>query len=176
MTLEQKVKDAIRDIPDFPKEGIVFKDITPILQNPELCKEIVEHIKEEVEGLNIQGVAGIESRGFLIGVPLAIALNVPFILIRKKGKLPYETVSYKYDLEYGSAEIEMHTDAVVKGQNILLHDDLLATGGSASAAAELIQMQGANVAAINFLVELSFLKGRTMIDKYSKNITNLANY
>lgn len=176
MTLEQKVKDAIRDIPDFPKEGIVFKDITPILQDPELCKEIVEHIKEEVEGLNIQGVAGIESRGFLIGVPLAIALNVPFILIRKKGKLPYETVSYKYDLEYGSAEIEMHTDAVVKGQNILLHDDLLATGGSASAAAELIQMQGANVAAINFLVELSFLKGRTMIDKYSKNITNLANY
>lgn len=176
MTTEQKVKDAIRDIPDFPKEGIVFKDITPILQKPQLCAEIVEDIKEKVKDLNIQGVAGIESRGFLIGVPLAIALNVPFILIRKKGKLPYETVSYKYDLEYGSAEIEMHTDAVVKGQNILLHDDLLATGGSASAAAELIQMQGANVAAINFLVELSFLKGRTMIDKYSKNITNLANY
>jgi len=176
MTTEQKVKDAIRDIPNFPKEGIVFKDITPILQNPKLCTEIVEDIKEKVKGLNIQGVAGIESRGFLIGVPLAIALNVPFILIRKKGKLPYETVSYKYDLEYGSAEIEMHTDAVVKGQNILLHDDLLATGGSASAAAELIQMQGANVTAINFLVELSFLNGRGMIEKYSKNITNLANY
>jgi len=176
MTTEQKVKDAIRDIPNFPKEGIIFKDITPILQDPQLCTEIVEDIKEKVKGLNIQGVAGIESRGFLIGVPLAIALNVPFILIRKKGKLPYETVSYKYDLEYGSAEIEMHTDAVTKGQNILLHDDLLATGGSASAAAELIQMQGANVTAINFLVELSFLNGRGMIEKYSKNITNLANY
>lgn len=176
MTTEEKVKDAIRDIPNFPKEGIVFKDITPILQNPQLCKEIVEDIKEKVKGLNIQGVAGIESRGFLIGVPLAIALNVPFILIRKKGKLPYETVSYKYDLEYGSAEIEMHVDAVTKDQNILLHDDLLATGGSASAAAELIQMQGANVTAINFLVELSFLNGREIINKYSKNITNLANY
>lgn len=176
MTIEQKVKDAIRDIPDFPKKGIIFKDITPILQNPQLCTEIIEDIKEKVKDLNIQGVAGIESRGFLIGVPLAIALNVPFILIRKKGKLPYETVSYKYDLEYGSAEIEMHTDAVFKGQNILLHDDLLATGGSASAAAELIQMQGANVTAINFLVELSFLKGREVIEKYSKNITNLANY
>ena len=176
MTIEQKVKNAIRDIPNFPKEGIVFKDITPILQNSQLCKEIVEDIKQKVEGLNIQGVAGIESRGFLIGVPLAMALNVPFILIRKKGKLPYDTVSYKYDLEYGSAEIEMHTDAVSKGQNILLHDDLLATGGSASAAAELIQMQGANVTAINFLVELSFLNGREVIEKYSKNITNLANY
>jgi len=176
MTIEQKVKDTIRDIPNFPKEGIIFKDITPILQNPQLCKDIVADIKEKVKGLNIQGVAGIESRGFLIGVPLAMALDVPFILIRKKGKLPYETVSYKYDLEYGSAEIEMHTDAVSKGQNILLHDDLLATGGSASAAAELIQMQGANVTAINFLVELSFLNGREVIEKYSKNITNLANY
>ena len=176
MTIEQKVKNAIRDIPNFPKEGIVFKDITPILQNPQLCKDIVADIKEKVKGLNIQGVAGIESRGFLIGVPLAMALDVPFILIRKKGKLPYDTVSYKYDLEYGSAEIEMHTDAVSKGQNILLHDDLLATGGSASAAAELIQMQGANVTAINFLVELSFLNGREVIEKYSKNITNLANY
>ena len=176
MTIEQKVKDTIRDIPNFPKEGIIFKDITPILQNPQLCKDIVADIKEKVKDLNIQGVAGIESRGFLIGVPLAMALDVPFILIRKKGKLPYETVSYKYDLEYGSAEIEMHTDAVFKGQNVLLHDDLLATGGSASAAAELIQMQGANVTAINFLVELSFLNGREVIEKYSKNITNLANY
>lgn len=176
MNIEQKVKQAIRDIPNFPKEGIVFKDITPIMQDPQLCSDIVNEIKNKVQGLNIEGVAGIESRGFLIGVPLAMALDVPFILIRKKGKLPYETVSYKYDLEYGSAEIEMHIDAVSKNQNILLHDDLLATGGSASAAAELIQMQGANVAAINFLVELSFLKGREMINKYSSNISNLANY
>ena len=176
MTIEQKIKETIRDIPDFPKAGINFKDITPIMQNPKLCSEIVEHIIEQVKELNIQGVAGIESRGFLIGMPLAIALDVPFILIRKKGKLPYKTVSYKYDLEYGSAEIEMHIDAVSKNQNILLHDDLLATGGSATAAAELIQMQGANVTAINFLVELSFLNGRASINKYSKNISNLVSY
>ena len=175
-TTKEKVKNAIRDIPNFPKEGVIFKDITPIMQNPQLCAEIVEEIKRSVKDLNIQGVAGIESRGFLIGVPLAMALNVPFILIRKKGKLPYKTVSYKYDLEYGSAEIEMHTDAVFKNQNILLHDDLLATGGSASAAAELIKMQGANLTAINFLVELSFLKGRGIVDKYSENISSLVTY
>ncbi|MGV6860337.1 MAG: adenine phosphoribosyltransferase [Putridiphycobacter sp.] len=176
MTLEQKIKQDIRDIPDFPKPGIVFKDITPVLKNAELCKEMVEEIKNQVKDLNIEGVAGIESRGFLIGMPLALALDVPFILIRKKGKLPYKTVSYKYDLEYGSAEIEMHVDAVSKGQNILLHDDLLATGGSASAACELIEQQGANVKAINFLVELSFLNGRNAIHKYSKKITNLVAY
>ena len=146
------------------------------MQNPQLCVEIVENIKEKVKDLNIEGVAGIESRGFLIGMPLALALNVPFILIRKKGKLPYETVSYKYDLEYGSAEIEMHIDAVYKNQNILLHDDLLATGGSASAAAELIKMQGANVVAINFLVELGFLNGREIINKYSSKISTLITY
>ncbi len=174
--IESKVKAVIRDIPNFPKEGIMFKDITPILQNPKLCNEIVENLKNIYKNQNIEGVAGIESRGFLLGVPLAIALDVPFILIRKKGKLPYETVSYKYDLEYGSAEIEMHTDAVSKGQNILIHDDLLATGGSASAAAELIQMQGANVVAMNFLVELSFLKGKTVLNKYTNNIDNVVEY
>jgi len=118
-TIEQNVKNAIRNVPDFPKKGINFKDITPILQQPKLCTQIVNSIKDSVSVLNIEGVAGIESRGFLIGVPLAIALNVPFILIRKKGILPYKTVSYKYDLEYGSAEIEMHIDAVSKNQNIL---------------------------------------------------------
>ena len=176
MTVDQKIKETIRDIPNFPKEGIIFKDITPIMQNPQLCKDIVDNIKNKVKDLNIQGVAGIESRGFLIGMPLALALNVPFILIRKKGKLPYKTVSYKYDLEYGSAEIEMHTDAVTKNQNILLHDDLLATGGSASAAAELIIGQGANVTAINFLVELSFLEGRDVINKFTSNISSIVSY
>lgn len=176
MTTEQKVKNAIRDITDFPKKGIVFKDITPILQNPELCTEIVNHVKEKVRHLDIEGVAGIESRGFLIGVPLAMALNVPFILIRKKGKLPYKTVSYKYDLEYGSAEIEMHIDAVKPNQNILLHDDLLATGGSASAACELIKMQGANITAINFLVDLTFLNGKQIIQKYSNHISSVVSY
>jgi len=176
MTTQQKVKNAIRDIPDFPKEGIVFKDITPILQDADLCEEIVELIKQSVSHLNIEGVAGIESRGFLLGVPLALALNVPFILIRKKGKLPYKTVSYKYDLEYGSAEIEMHIDAVKPNQNILLHDDLLATGGSASAACELLKIQGANIATINFLVDLTFLNGKKAIQKYTNNITSIVSY
>jgi len=176
MTTQEKVKNAIRDIPDFPKKGIVFKDITPIFQDHQLCSEIVFHLAENLKHLNIQGIAGIESRGFLLGVPLAMSLNVPFILIRKKGKLPYKTVSYSYDLEYGSAEIEMHVDAVNSGQRILIHDDLLATGGSATAAAELIKMQNAEVIGFNFLVELVNLKGRDTLMKYSKNITNLVHY
>jgi adenine phosphoribosyltransferase len=176
MDIKEKIKLEIRDIPNFPKKGIIFKDITPIMQKPKLCSEIIASIKEKVKDLNIEGVAGIESRGFLIGMPLAMALDVPFILIRKKGKLPYKTVSFKYELEYGSAEVEMHIDAVTKNQNILIHDDLLATGGSAEAAAKLITMQGANVSAINFLVELSFLNGRNRINKYSSNISSLVNY
>lgn len=176
MTVKQRVEDAIRDIPDFPKPGILFKDITPIMQEPQLCIDIVEEIKNQFKNDPIEGVAGIESRGFLIGMPLAMALDVPFILIRKKGKLPYKTVSHKYDLEYGSAEIEMHIDAVDKNQNVLIHDDLLATGGSAAAAAELIEKQGANVLGFNFLVELSFLNGREAIKSFSERITNVVNY
>jgi adenine phosphoribosyltransferase len=176
MNTETRVKQAIRDIPNFPKEGIIFKDITPIMKDPKLCQAIIDDIKEKVKDLNIEGIAGIESRGFLFGLPLAIALDVPFILIRKKGKLPYKTVSYKYDLEYGSAEIEMHVDAVNKNQNILIHDDLLATGGSASAAAELIKVQGANVIGFNFLVELAFLGGENVISSYSNNLSTIVKY
>lgn len=176
MNTESKVKQAIRDIPNFPKDGIIFKDITPIMKNPKLCQEIIDNIKDKVKDLKIEGIAGIESRGFLFGLPLAIALDVPFILIRKKGKLPYETVSYKYELEYGTAEIEMHVDAVNKNQNILIHDDLLATGGSASAAAELIKMQGANIVGFNFLVELAFLGGESVINQYSTNTSTIVKY
>ncbi|MBI3134602.1 MAG: adenine phosphoribosyltransferase [Bacteroidetes bacterium] len=176
MTIEDKVKGVIRDIPDFPKPGILFKDITPIMQNFELCQEIVVHLKNEIEPLKIDGIAGIESRGFLLGVPLAMALGVPFILIRKKGKLPYKTISYSYELEYGSAVIEMQVDDVKPGQRILIHDDLLATGGSASAAAELIKRQNAVVAGFNFLVELSFLNGKQALSNYSENISTLVRY
>ena len=176
MSLELKVKEAIRDVKEFPIEGIVFKDITPIFQNYQLTQEVVDYIKIQLNDLKIDGIAGIESRGFLIGPSIAMALKVPFIMIRKKGKLPYKTVSYKYDLEYGTAEIEMHIDAIEEGQNILIHDDLLATGGSASAAAELIQMQGGHVAGFNFLVDLSFLNGVQRIKKYSENISNLVSY
>lgn len=127
MSIEEKIKNTIRDIPDFPKPGILFKDITPIMMDAALSRELVDHLYRLYKNQGIDAVAGIESRGFLLGYPLAMALDVPFILIRKKGKLPYQTISHSYDLEYGSSTIEMHTDAVGNSQKILIHDDLLAT-------------------------------------------------
>lgn len=174
--LQEEVKNAIRDIPDFPKPGIVFKDITPIMQNAQLSKSIVQHLKTKYENDGVEAIAGIESRGFLIGYPLAMELGVPFVLIRKKGKLPHKTISYDYDLEYGSATIEMHVDAVSEGQRVLIHDDLLATGGSAEAAAKLIQKAGAQVIGFDFLVELEFLKGAEKLRNLSDNIRNLVAY
>ena len=138
MTLEDKLKTVIRDVPDFPKPGILFKDISTIMLDSKMSKETLEYLRQLYQDKPIEAIAGIESRGFLFGYPLAMALDVPFILIRKKGKLPYKKISHSYDLEYGSAVIEMHEDAVRRGQNVLIHDDLLATGGSADAAAELI--------------------------------------
>ncbi len=176
MSLQEELRIAIRDVPDFPKEGIVFKDITTIFQNAELTKKVHAEVISQIKELKIDAIAGIESRGFLLGPALAMDLGLPFIMIRKKGKLPYHTVSHKYDLEYGRAEIEMHTDAVSPGQNILIHDDLLATGGSASAAAQLITKQGGKVAGFNFLIELSFLEGREMLKEYSENITTLVDF
>ncbi len=176
MLLEDKLKNIIRDVPDFPKPGILFKDISTIMLEPKISKEVIDHLASLYEGQNIDAIAGIESRGFLFGYPLAIALKVPFILIRKKGKLPYKKISYSYELEYGSAEIEMHEDAVGSGQNVLIHDDLLATGGSAAAAAELVKSCGGSIAGFNFLVNLSFLKGDEKLRRYSKNIVNLVSY
>ena len=176
MLLEDKLKNVIRDVPDFPKPGILFKDISTIMLNPELSKEVVSHLASVYKGQKIDAVAGIESRGFLFGYPLAMALGIPFILIRKKGKLPYKKKSFAYQLEYGSAEIEMHDDAVEKGQQVLIHDDLLATGGSAAAAAELIQQCGGRIAGFNFLVNLSFLNGDNKLEKYSPNSINLVSY
>ena len=176
MSLEAKIKDVIRDVVDFPKEGIVFKDITPIMMDAELSNEIVNAMYEQYKGEDLDAVAGIESRGFLFGYPLAMKLGLPFVLIRKKGKLPYEKISYDYDLEYGSATIEMHTDAVGNGQRVLIHDDLLATGGSAEAAAHLIRKSGGEVAAFNFLVSLDFLNGEDKLKEFSNNITNFVAY
>ena len=176
MNIEEKLKEAIRDIKDFPKEGIVFKDITPIMMNPVLSNEVLDHLYAVYQDKGIDVVAGIESRGFLFGYPLAMRLGVPFVLIRKKGKLPYEKISHDYDLEYGSATIEMHTDAVGHKQRVLIHDDLLATGGSAEAAAGLIVKSGGEVAGFNFLVSLDFLNGEEKLNKFSDNIINLASY
>lgn len=174
--ISNQLKAVIRDVHDFPKPGIIFKDITPILLDAKLTKEVVSALAKDTEHLNLNAIVGIESRGFWFGIMLANELNIPFIPIRKKGKLPYKTLSYKYDLEYGSAEVEMHEDAIQKNWNVLVHDDLLATGGTAKAAAELILMQGGSVAGFSFVVELDFLDGRTELLKYSKNIISLTNF
>ncbi|NQX98493.1 MAG: adenine phosphoribosyltransferase [Flavobacteriales bacterium] len=174
--ISTRLKDAIRDVPNFPKPGIIFKDITPILLDPQLTRDIIDEMVLHVEDLHLNAIVGIESRGFWFGIMLANKLEIPFIPIRKKGKLPYKTVSYSYDLEYGSAEIEMHEDEIKKDWNVLIHDDLLATGGTACAAAELIKMQNANVAGFSFVVDLTFLNGSETLKKYSENIFNLVRY
>ena len=157
--LAKTLKKRIRDVPDFPKPGIIFKDITPVLADYLLCKTINKALAIPWQGLKIEGVAGIESRGFLFGMTLAMNLKVPFIPIRKKGKLPLKTNSKAYKLEYGSAELEMHSDAISNGDHILIHDDLLATGGTAMAATDLILQNGGIVAGFSFLIMLQFLKG-----------------
>lgn len=174
--LAETLKKVIRDVPDFPKPGIIFKDITPILLDAELTRNIVDEMAKQVKPLNIDAIVGIESRGFWFGIMLANKLDIPFIPIRKKGKLPYKTLSYKYDLEYGSAEIEIHEDAIKPNWNVLIHDDLLATGGTACAAAELIKIQNANVAGFSFVVNLEFLNGSELLKNYSKNILNLVSF
>lgn len=174
--IQESIKAVIRDVPDFPKPGIIFKDITPIMLDAGLSNAILDELAATFRDQGIDKIAGIESRGFLFGYPLAMRLGIPFVLIRKAGKLPYHKISHSYDLEYGSAVIEMHMDAVKEGDRVLIHDDLLATGGSASAAAELIKKCGGEVAGFNFLVELEFLDGRKKLDSYSQNITNLVAY
>ncbi|MEQ9426243.1 MAG: adenine phosphoribosyltransferase [Cyclobacteriaceae bacterium] len=174
--ITEKVKSVIIDVPDFPRAGIVFKDITPILGKPDLICEIVEHIKKQLGQSNISGIACIESRGFWLGTILAYEMQLPIIPIRKKGKLPSETISISYDLEYGSAEIEVQKTAVKQGDRILIHDDLLATGGTAEAAARLMQKSGAMVSGFSFLVDLTFLKGADRLRKYSDQIMSIVEY
>lgn len=176
MNLQKRVNKAIRDVPDFPKKGILFKDITPIMLDPQLCRDITKNIAGALKDKKVDAIAGVESRGFIFGLPLAMELDLPFILVRKKGKLPFHTVSHAYDLEYGSAEIEMNVDAVQEGQNIIIHDDLLATGGTASATAELIEKQGGNVKGFSFLVELTDLKGRDRLVKKNDFIHSLVDF
>lgn len=174
--LAETIKKVIRDVPDFPKPGIIFKDITPILLDAELTRKIVNNMAKNYENQNLDAIVGIESRGFWFGIMLANKLDIPFIPIRKKGKLPYKTMSYKYDLEYGTAEVEIHEDALQNNWKVLIHDDLLATGGTAIAAAELIKMQNANVAGFSFVVELDFLNGQKSLSKYSENISSLVHF
>ncbi|WP_259067263.1 adenine phosphoribosyltransferase [Mucilaginibacter sp. X4EP1] len=174
--IEQQIKAAIRDIPDFPKPGIIFKDITPILKDPQLCLDVVDAFVEQLKGIKIDAVAGIESRGFLFGLTLATKLGVPFVPVRKAGKLPFTIKQKAYKLEYGTAVIELHTDAFEPGQHILIHDDLLATGGTALAASELIKEMGGEVAGFSFVVGLGFLNGKERLQPISENLIVLADY
>ena len=160
------LKNTIRDVPDFPKPGIIFKDITPLLKNPQALKETVNLLCKTAERLEITSVAGIESRGFIFGAAAALELGVGFVPIRKPGKLPSETLSESYSLEYGTDTIEMHKDALESGERVFLIDDLLATGGTIQAATKLIEKAGAEVSKIAFVIELSFLKGREKISGY----------
>ena len=153
----------IRDVEDFPIEGIVFKDITPLLQAPMAFHSAVDQMLKQASSVDYDVIAAPDARGFIFGVPMALRAGVPFVPIRKPGKLPYSTVGYDYELEYGSDRLEMHIDAVPSGQRVLLVDDLLATGGTIRACGELIRKQGGVVAAYSFLIELGFLEGRSKL-------------
>jgi len=174
--IQEKLDKVIRTIPNFPKDGISFKDITPLLLDASLTNDIINEFIGRLEGVVVDAIVGVESRGFLFGFLLANKMEIPFIPIRKVGKLPGETLQYKYDLEYGSAEVEIHKNDVQKGWNILIHDDLLATGGTASAAAELVLQLGCNISAFTFVVNLDFLNGKKEIKEYTNNIISLIEY
>ena len=174
--IQERIKNSLRDVHDFPKPGIIFKDITPILKDQKLCSDIVDEFVERLKHLEFDAVAGIESRGFLFGLMIANKLNKPFIPIRKAGKLPYKTIQQSYDLEYGSATIEIHADAFQEGQKILIHDDLLATGGTVEATSLLIQKMKGQIAGFSFLISLDFLNGEKKLNKFSKNNISLASF
>ncbi|PIR20505.1 MAG: adenine phosphoribosyltransferase [Deltaproteobacteria bacterium CG11_big_fil_rev_8_21_14_0_20_47_16] len=162
-TLDTRIKQSIRDIPDFPKPGIIFKDITPVVADPPLFRDVIAAFADRYQGKGLTTIIGIESRGFIFGSALAHKMGLPFHLVRKKGKLPYKTIQTSYDLEYGSATIEMHVDAITPTDVVLVVDDLLATGGTAAAACELVSRQGGRVHECAFMVELDFLNGRKLL-------------
>lgn len=162
----KKVEDYIRSIPDFPEEGIIFRDITTVLQDAEGLKLAIDEMIGLLDGVDFDVIAGTESRGFIFGMPIAYALGKAFVPVRKKGKLPCETVSQTYDLEYGTATIEIHKDSIKPGQKVVLVDDLIATGGTIEAAAKLVEQLGGEVVKMIFLLELAGLKGREKLSGY----------
>lgn len=162
-----ELKDKIRSIPDYPEAGVVFRDITTLLQDADALVEAIDRMQKNLEGLEFDLILGPESRGFIFGMPIAYNLKKGFIPIRKKGKLPSEVVSKEYALEYGTATIEMHRDAIQAGQKVVVIDDLLATGGTAKAIVDLVEEIGAEVVSLNFLIELDFLNGREVLDGYN---------
>ena len=163
----KNIEEYVVSIPDFPEEGIIFRDVTSVLQDADGLHLAIDEIQKRLEGVDFDVIAGTESRGFIFGMPVAYNLHKPFVLVRKKGKLPRETVSMEYELEYGSAVIEMHKDAVKPGQKVVLIDDLIATGGTIEAAVKLVEQLGGEVVKIVFLMELAGLKGREELAKYA---------
>ncbi len=161
------LRSLIRDVPDFPKDGVIFKDITLLLQNPDALKETTNELIKLLNGQKIDKVVGMESRGFIFGPMLTNKLNSGFVPIRKPGKLPSTTLSETYNLEYGTDTLEIHIDAIEKGDKVLIHDDVLATGGTANAACKLIERLGGEIVQCNFLIELTFLYGSSKINEYS---------
>ena len=162
----KKIEEYVRSIPDFPEEGIIFRDVTSVLQDADGLKLAIDSMIELLDGVEFDVIVGTESRGFIFGVPIAYEMDKPFVPARKKGKLPCETISVSYDLEYGSAEVEMHKDAIKPGQKVVLVDDLIATGGTIEACAKMIEMLGGEVVKIIFLMELAGLKGREKLAGY----------
>ncbi len=162
----KQIEDYVRTIPDFPEPGIMFRDITTVLQDAEGFHLAIDELNQLLTGLEFDAIVGAESRGFILGAPLAYERHKPFILVRKKGKLPCETVSQDYDLEYGKATIEMHKDAIAPGQKVVIVDDLIATGGTLEASAKLVESLGGEVVKIICLMELAGLKGRDKLAKY----------
>jgi len=162
----KKLEEYVRSIPDFPEEGIIFRDVTSVLQDADGLKLAIDTMQEKIKDMDFDVVAGPESRGFIFGTPIAYNNHKPFVLIRKKGKLPCETVEMEYDLEYGTATIEMHKDSIRKGQKVLIVDDLIATGGTTEAMIKLIESLGGEVVGVVVLIELAGLKGREKINGY----------
>ncbi|MDG2470241.1 MAG: adenine phosphoribosyltransferase [Pirellulaceae bacterium] len=160
------LKEHIRDVPDFPKEGIVFKDITPLLSNAAAFSNAIKQFAEKYRGENIDAIVAAEARGFIFGAPLALELQTAFVPVRKPGKLPFQTESITYDLEYGTDTLEMHIDGVSSGQRVLIVDDLLATGGTVEACCKLVEQTGATVVGCAFLVELQFLNAAQRLNDY----------
>ena len=162
----KKVEDYVVSIPDFPEPGIIFRDVTSVIQDADGLQLAIDEMQKLLDGVEFDVIAGAESRGFIFGMPIAYNMKKPFVLVRKKGKLPRETVEMSYELEYGSATIEMHKDSIKPGQKVVLVDDLIATGGTIEAAAKLVESLGGEVVKIIFLMELAGLEGRKKLAKY----------
>ncbi len=177
MTFEKTIQSLLRDVPDFPKPGILFKDISPLLAVPSVRQQVVKAISLHYKSIGVEAIAAIEARGFIFGMLIAQELDVPFIPVRKSGKLPYKKIAEEYSLEYGTASLEMHEDAFTPGCKVLVHDDLLATGGTASATGNLIRRLKGEVIGFSFIINLAFLSGESkLVQKFGVNPHYLVSY